>query len=861
MMRSVIIATLAGALAACSASRQSQNQDWKAGEVVAAPNNGNVGLEFPMPEIETYKKVGPYRESYPRINDLMHTLLRVRFDWEKKQLHGEARLTLRPYFHPTDSVVLDAKFMLIHKVERMMGEKKIADLKYTYDDQKLRIKLDTSFTRFQTYELRIDYTARPEEGEKGGSAVISSDKGLYFINADGADPDKPRQIWTQGETEASSRWFPTIDAPNERTSQEIYITVDNQYTTLSNGILVSQTRNDDGTRTDYWKLDAPHAPYLFMMAVGNFVIVRDRWRGIDVDYYVEPEYENYATMIFGNTPAMLEYFSKRLGVPYPWPKYAQVVVRDFVSGAMENTSATIHMEALQHDAREHLDETHEDYISHELFHQWFGDLVTCESWSNLPLNEAFATYGEILWREHQYGAFDADHHRFDDYMNYMNEAAGKRVPPVRYYYNDKEDMFDSHSYAKGGLILHALRRYLGDEAFFEGLQHYLRKHAYSDVELAELRLALEEVCGLDLNWFFDQWFLSPGHAELELNYDYDSAARQASVAVKQTQTTPANLEVYRLDTEIAVYYPDGQKQTVPVRLNTRDTVFYVSTTQTPLFVDFDPEKVQIAVFQETKPEAYWRMQAEKGEYFLQKYYAYVQLAAADANLANLAILKNGLNEPYWGLRKTAVEALSGNNSPHIFDTLIRVAMRDPSAKVRAAALAWFTSLENRPPTDAYKLMLESAVADSSYRVASLGLQLLAEADPERAIEVARELAPLKNDDVRFVVASIFLGSATPEAPAFVENAINRSKNLYNKLFLIYQYGEYLKKQPNDLKRRGIAFLQSQTASGKPSYVRLFAVRALLAFKEMPDVEAFLRRLKADEPPGTDKTYFEQLITE
>ena len=831
-----------------------------AGEPVVS-EEGPAAFDFPMPEIETYKKSGPYRESYPRRNDLMHTLLRVRFDWEKKQLYGEARLTLRPYFHPTDSVVLDAKGMLIHKVERISGEKKIAELKYDYDGYKLRIRLDTIFTRFQAYELRIDYTARPEEGEKGGSAAISSDKGLYFINADGADPDKPRQIWTQGETEASSRWFPTIDAPNERTSQEIYITVDPRYTTLSNGVLVSQTRNEDGTRTDHWKMDAPHAPYLFMMAVGNFVIVRDRWRGIDVDYYVEPEYENDAIMIFGNTPEMLEFFSTKLGVPYPWPKYAQVVVRDFVSGAMENTSATVHMEALQHDAREHLDNTQEDYISHELFHQWFGDLVTCESWSNLPLNEAFATYGEVLWREYKYGFYDAARHRFEDYMSYMNEAAGKRVPPVRYFYNDKEDMFDSHSYAKGGLILHALRRYLGDEAFFEGLQLYLRKHAYSDVELAELRLALEDVSGLDLNWFFDQWFLSPGHPELVVSYDYDSVAKRAAVAVKQTQNAPANLEVYRLDTEIAVYFPDGQKQTVPVRLDTRDTVFYVPTQTPPLFVDFDPEKAQIAVFQESKPDAYWRAQVENGEFYFQKYYAYVQLAAADNDRANLAALKNGLKEPYWGLRVTAIEALSGERSPFIFDTLIRVAMGDPSAKVRAAALSWFLSLENRPPTDAYRLMLESAVADSSYRVASLGLQLLAEADPERAIEAARELSDLKNDDLRFVIASIFLGSATPETPDYVENAIRRSKNLYNKLFLIYQYGEYLAKQPEDVKRRGLSFLQTQTAGEKPSYVRLFAVRALLLFRERPEVDDFLRKLKANEPVGTDRVYFEQLISD
>ncbi|MCS7086593.1 MAG: M1 family peptidase, partial [Bacteroidia bacterium] len=279
-MISRVLIALAALSAGCSLIRSAKRTKPTAADSTVVADS----LVFVAPEIQTYRKLGPYRESYPRQTDLMHTLLRVRFDWEKRRLYGQARLTLRPYFYPTDSVVLDAKHMLIHKVERVSGERKIADLKYVYDDQKLRVKLDTVFDRHQTYELFIEYTARPEEGQQGGSRVIASNKGLYFINADGSDPDKPRQIWTQGETESSSRWFPTIDAPNERTSQEIYITVEPEYVTLSNGVLVSQTQNPDGTRTDYWRLDAPHAPYLFMMAVGRFVIVRDRWRGIDVDY-------------------------------------------------------------------------------------------------------------------------------------------------------------------------------------------------------------------------------------------------------------------------------------------------------------------------------------------------------------------------------------------------------------------------------------------------------------------------------------------------------------------------------------------------------------------------------------------------
>jgi len=219
---------------------------------------------------------------------------------------------------------------------------------------------------------------------------------------------KPTQLWTQGETEGSSVWFPTIDTPSERMSQEIFITTRKDFQTLSNGQLVYSNFNDDDTRTDYWKQDLEHPPYLTMMAVGDFKIGRDEWqdskgRIVPVDYYVEPDYANYVFQIFGDTPEMMTFYSELLNYDYPWDKYAQIIVRDYVSGAMENTTATIYGEYVNQTSRELIDDNNETTIAHELFHHWFGDLVTCESWSHLPLNESFATYGEYLWLEHKYG--------------------------------------------------------------------------------------------------------------------------------------------------------------------------------------------------------------------------------------------------------------------------------------------------------------------------------------------------------------------------------------------------------------------------------------------------------------------------
>jgi aminopeptidase N len=437
-----------------------------------------------------------YQAAESRINDLLHTKLDVSFDWSKQYLYGKATITAKPYFYPTSKLILDARGMEIKEVslletiinsESSVKDKKKAPvaetkttskkpLTYTYTDELLTIDLGKEYKNTEEYTIYIEYTAKPNElKKKGGSAAITDDKGLYFINPEGKEKNKPMEIWTQGETQSSSVWYPTIDHPNERQTQEIYMTVDKKYTTLSNGELIFSTDNGDGTRTDYWKAELPFAPYLSMMAVGEFAVVKDNpWRGKEVNYYVEKEFEPYAKAIFGNTAEMLEFYSNKLGVEYPWNKYSQVVVRDYVSGAMENVSATLHGEFMNTTDRELLDGDHEDVIAHELFHQWFGDLVTCESWSNLPLNESFATYGEYLWIEHKYGLDAADLHSAQSRSGYLAESARKQVSLIRFQYDDKEDMFDGHSYNKGGQVLHMLRKYVGDDAFFASLKLYLQ---------------------------------------------------------------------------------------------------------------------------------------------------------------------------------------------------------------------------------------------------------------------------------------------------------------------------------------------------------------------------------------------------
>ena len=360
-----------------------------------------------IPEENEPKVREIYNPSNTILTDLIHTKLEVSFNWSESQLNGKATITAHPHFYESNELILDAKGM---------------------DALKLKIDLGRVYKNTEQYTLSIEYVSKPDELEMGGSYAIAGDKGLYFINPKGEDKNKMPQIWTQGETQSNSVWFPTIDSPNAKTTQEMYITVKEKYVTLSNGNLISSKQNKDGTRTDYWKQDLPHAPYLFMMAIGEYSIVKDSYTKkdgskIDVNYYVEPEYVKDARGIFGETPNMIAYFSELLDVEYPWDKYNQVVVRDYVSGAMENTGAVIFGEYVYKDAEALLDDNDQSTIAHELFHHWFGDLVTCESWANLPLNESFANYSQYLWDEFRYGQDEADYQAEVESDGYYQSAS------------------------------------------------------------------------------------------------------------------------------------------------------------------------------------------------------------------------------------------------------------------------------------------------------------------------------------------------------------------------------------------------------------------------------------------------------
>ena len=694
---------------------------------------GSLGMLFAQPAKDTsWKK--EYRETAPRINNLLHTRLEVKPDFSKSYLYGKAWLTLRPHFYNTDSLNLDAKGMELKKVAIVKGSQQIP-LKYEYDDWNLKIKLDRTYKSNETYTIYIDYTAKPDEfEEKYGQGAMLGIKGMYFINPKGEDKDKPTQIWTQGETESSSAWFPTIDRTNQRCTQELTVTVDNKYVTLSNGKLVSQKKNTDGTRSDYWKMELPHAPYLFFLGVGEYAVVKDKWKDKEVNYYVEKEYASVAKKIFGNTPEMMTFFSKITGVDYPWIKYSQITGRDYVAGAMENTTATIHQESAQQDARELVDGNNwEGTIAHELFHQWFGDYVTTESWSNLTLNESFADYSQTLWDEYKYGKDAGDAENFSGMQGYLNSGSDKKNL-VRFHYETREDMFDAVSYQKGGRILHMLRNYVGDSAFFKAMNNYLTTNKFKSAEAHQLRLAFEEVTGRDLNWYFNQWYFGNGHPTVDIDYVYDDNAKKVNVIVKQTQKTD---KIFKLPLAIDIYEGTNKVRYNVWADNAIDT-FTFGYTKRPDLVNVDADKITLWNKKDNKTLDNYIHQYKYAGNFLDRREAIDFASRKLDDPKAVELLKTALTDKYHGLRNFVISRtdLRKENVKNGFEpVLLTIAKTDKQATVRAAAIQKLG--EYKKPE--YIALFKSATNDSSYTVAGNALTALGKVDPVLATAVAKQL--------------------------------------------------------------------------------------------------------------------------
>jgi len=680
---------------------------------------------------------------YPEYKaDLVHTKLALKFSYKKRQVEGKAWLTMRSHRLSSDSVILDAKGMYVQSV-LILKKNKSFSLKYIYDDKKIRIKLDKSYGKMTPFTIFISYMTKPQQSDN------IFQEGIHFINPDETDITKPREIWTMGEPNYNSNWFPTIEDPSQKSTSEISLTVSNVDVTLSNGILKSQKQHPNGTRTDTWEMNLPHSPYLFMVAIGKFHITKEIWHRKEISYYVEPRYADYSKFLFRETKEQLSFFSKLFGIEYPWGKYAQIRLANFYGG-QENTTATEFNEDGKGSRLEIEDRDFDPTIVHELSHQWFGNYVTCKNWSNLALNESFAKFSEILWAEYKYGYNVADDQLLGDRKAYLDDSSAWAKELIRKNYIRSEEMFDVVTYQKGACILYMLRNIMGNDAFYKGLNIYLNKFKFNSAVSEDLRLSLEKAFGSDLKWFFNQWFYRSGHPILNINYSWNDSLKKESVSISQSQKG----DIFILPIYIDLYSA-GKIDHRPVILQNAVDTFDFQLPSRPELVNVDANKILLAKITDNKTISEYYFQYANAPLFLDRYEAIIAaITNMNDSISQIIILK-ALEDKYYGLRLIAMRAIDKK-----YETLYSLALpkilliaeKDTNMEVRSEAIDFLGELSNKIY---YTIFKNSSVESRSYLVRASALDALFKISPQEAYQISKHYANNSKGKLQQVINDIY----------------------------------------------------------------------------------------------------------
>ena len=652
--------------------------------------------------------------------DVQHVKLDISVDPEKKKLEGAVHITLTPIVDNVTRLEFDAVDLDIADVRLSQG--KISSFENT--GRKLIINLDKALKMSENLAVSIRYSGEPR-------------RGLYFIGPDKYYPDRPHQAWTQGQDEDSRYWFPCYDYPNDTATSETIVTVPSKYTMISNGVL-AETKEDKakGTKTYHWKQDIPHTTYLTSIVVGEFSVVKEKAEDVELQYFITKGREEDAKRSFEKTPNMVRFFSDYFGVKYPYPKYAQVTVSDFIFGGMENISATTLTERTLHDKRAHLDFSSDDLVSHELAHQWWGDLITCRDWSHGWLNEGFATYSETLFKEEDLGKDEASYYVMQEFETYLEEDSERyRRPIVSKTYIDPTDLFDRHLYQKGGLVLHTLRYYLGEELFKKGLRNYANSFREKVVETSDFRRAMEEATGRSLEGFFDQWVHHGGHPEFKVGYDWDDNAMIAKISVSQTQTGNSGTPlVFQTPVDISFTFAKGV-QTKRVMITQRDETFYISLPEKPRDVEFDPGNWVLKTLSFDKPKGMVLYQLSNDKNAVGRTRAAQRLAKYPTEAVIDALKTTCLKDPFWGVQAEAAKSLGVVRTSSALKALI-ASLKIKHPKARRAVVKALGEFRDEDSAKALVGILDEG--DASYYVEGEAARSLGKTRSPKAFDVLKK---------------------------------------------------------------------------------------------------------------------------
>lgn len=669
----------------------------------------------------------PY--SWPRSHnyDVQHYRIELSFDWEKQSVAGETTIKFQPFISDVKEVEIDAGDMTIKSVKLVGG----SSLKYRYvDAEKLYITLDRSYATGQDISIAISYEATPKQG-------------LTFITPSEADPTRPHQIWSQGEARTNHYWFPCYDYPNDKATSDLIATVDQKYRVISNGALVGTTRN--GTNSIWhWKMDRPFSSYLISIIVGQYEEVKDEFKGTPVISYVYPGRSEDARVSFGKLAQMVAFYSQKIGYDYPYAKYAQTMVRDF-GGAMENITATTMTDDALHDKRAALDVSSDDIMSHELAHQWFGDLLTCRHWGEIWLNESFATFFEALWNEHDKGK---DYYLYEMYGNqqayFQAWLQGNRRPIVTVRYSDPDALFDTYAYPRGGAVLSMVRFVLGEEKFWKAINHYVKKNQWQNVETSDLSSAIEEATGQNLEWFFDEWVYRMGHPEFDITSTYDGA-KSLKLTVKQTQKPDEKRpwfpspDFFTMPVDIAITTAGGEK-IHRVWIDKREKEFTFELDSKPLIVNFDRGNYIIKQVKFNRDDDQLGYQLLHDSDAMGRVLAAIELKAHTGDAAVKALSEAALHDSFWAVRIEAVKALSSGKSDGARAALIEV-LKDKESKIRREAIKGLGAFKDPKLADLFVKIINS---DPSYFAIAEAAKALGQSGSPQAYDVLAEAMKLES---------------------------------------------------------------------------------------------------------------------
>jgi aminopeptidase N len=635
-----------------------------------------------------------------------HYRIQLDVDLDRKELRGRVGVTLEAIRDGLRHVVLDAAELRIQSVRS--GRRK---LQHAQEGGRLRITLPGPLRVGKRAAFEIEYATNPR-------------KGFFFVGPTEAEPHRTPGGWSQGQADDTHWWFPCLESTESRATLEMIATIPAGYRAIGNGRLVAKRRNPRArTVTYHWRQDTPHPVYLTSLVVGKYVEIKDRAGKVPLLGYVPRGKEREGKALFRKTAHMIATFSKVFGYPYPYPKYAQTIVSDFTYGGMENTSATTLFERALQSASDSFEDGYDSLISHELAHQWWGDLVTCREWSEGWLNEGFATYSEIIYREADDGRDDADFARLEQMCSYLAEdGEDYRRPLVETRWKYPSAIFDRHLYEKGACVLHMLRALLGDAAWRRAMRSYLTRHAFGAVETADLRRACEDVTGRNLSWFFDQWAHHGGHPELKVSRLWDESAKSLLITVEQVQETDEVTPLFRLPMSLEVV-TDGKRVRLPVVVHGRRETIHVPLPARPRYVALDPEHdvLKQMEFHRSHDELIFGL--SHSPFALERIRCARELAARADERVITALLRALKGDRFWGVRVAAAASLGeiGRRVSGIADRIAPVAAGQ-HARVRRAilwALGWIGD-------DASYRRLRRAIAseESSFNV-GLGLLGLA----------------------------------------------------------------------------------------------------------------------------------------